>query len=361
MGVSGRGQQREQRKSGSRVSIREVAARAGVSLGTVSNVLNRPQRVAPETRARVERAVRELGFVPDGSARQLRRGRSHTIGVVVLDVANPFWGEVTRGIESVTSAQEFVLILGSSDESADKEARFLHMLDERRVDGLLIAPVEDDERYLKRIEDSGTPIVLLDRISETGTLSSVGVDDVRGGEMAASHLFEQGHEQIAFVNGPVSIRWCADRRRGVLRAAAESGLDPAKAVLEVTTGSLTARAGEEAVEQFLDAAPRPTALVCANDLLALGVLRKLSEQGISVPHDVALVGYDDVDFAAVLSPPLTSVRQPAYEVGRTAAQLLLEELHTPHRRQPRQVLFQPELIARSSSGDAVPRRSARRR
>jgi LacI family transcriptional regulator len=338
----------------SRPSIRDVAARAGVSLGTVSNTLNRPNLVAADTRARVERVVEELGFVPDGSARQLRRGRSRAIGVVVLDIANPFWGEVTRGIESVTGEAGLVLMLGSSGESAAKEASFLRVLDEHRVEGLLIAPVQDESMYLKASRQQRRAVVLLDRGSNTGTFSSVAVDDVRGGALAAGHLFDMGHQHVGFVNGPVTIKWCADRRQGVREAAVQRGLNPKRAILEVTVSALTAHEGEAIVDKLLRATPQPTALFCANDLLALGVLRQLAERGIAVPDDLALVGYDDVDFARVLSPPLTSIRQPAYDVGRTAAQLLIEEIRQLQerlqKRQPRQVLFQPELAVRQSSG-----------
>jgi LacI family transcriptional regulator len=336
-------------------SIREVAARAGVSVGTVSNVLNRPELVADGTRERVRLAIEELGFVPNDSARQLRAGSSRAIGVVVLDVANPFFTEVVRGVEDAVNAHGYVVMLCSSDDSADKEGRYLRLLEEQRVLGVLITPVQRDAGYLRRLRARGIRVVLLDRPSTSKELCSVAVDDVLGGELAATHLLAQGHSRLGFVNGPVAIRQCADRRRGVRRAVKAAGLDPAEAVVEVTRPALNAREGEASVEALLAARPRPTAVFCANDLLALGVLRGLVRRGMSVPDDLALVGYDDIEFAAMLSTPLTSVRQPTYRLGQAAAELLLAEAHEPDGHRHVQTMFRPELVVRESSAGQATR------
>ena len=330
-------------------SIREVAKRAGVSLGTVSNVLNRPEIVAKVTRQRVQLAIEEIGFVRNGSARQLRAGRSQHIGLVVLDVANPFFTEVARGVEDLANQAGYVVILCNSDDSVEKESHYLHVLEEQRTQGVLITPVQNDASYLQRFRQRGIAVVLLDRPSRIKDLCSVSVDDVRGGELAAAHLLIQGHERIAFVHGPLSIRQCADRRRGVLRAVKSAGLDPDHALIDVTTSAQSAREGEESVEKLLSARIKPTAVFCANDLLALGLMRGLTRQGISIPRDVALVGYDDVEFASMLSTPLTSIRQPKYELGRTAAELLLDETSNPTSHQHKHIVYQPELIVRESS------------
>jgi LacI family transcriptional regulator len=331
-------------------SIREVAARAGVSVGTVSNVLNRPELVAEGTRERVLLAIEELGFVPNDSARQLRAGSSRAIGVVVLDVANPFFTEVVRGVEDAVNAHGYVVMLCSSDDSLEKEGRYLRLLEEQRVLGVLITPVARDSSYLRRLGARGIRVVLLDRPSVSKELCSVAVDDVLGGELAARHLLAQGHTRLGFVNGPVAIRQCADRRRGVRRAVKAAGLDPARAVVELTRPALNAREGEASVEALLAARPRPTAVFCANDLLALGVLRGLVRRGMSVPDDLALVGYDDIEFAAMLSTPLTSVRQPTYRLGQAAAELLLAEAQEPDGHRHAQTMFRPELVVRESSG-----------
>src|SRR5205807_8508596 len=195
----------------------------------------------------------------------------------------------------------------------------------------------------------GIAVVLLDRPSRIKDLCSVAGDDVRGGEIATTHLLEQGHERIAFVHGPLSIRQCADRKRGVLRAMKSAGLDPDRAIVDITTPAQSAKEGEEDVEQLLSARIKPTAVFCANDLLALGLMRGLIKRGIAIPRDMAMVGYDDVEFASVLSTPLTSIRQPKYELGRAAAELLLDEAHNPTSHQHKHIVYQPELIVRESS------------
>jgi LacI family transcriptional regulator len=333
----------------SKSSIREVAKRAGVSLGTVSNVLNRPEVVAQETRQRVLQAIDEIGFVRNGSARQLRAGRSQHIGLVVLDVANPFFTEVARGVEDLANQAGYVVILCNSDDSVAKENHYLHVLEEQRTQGILITPVQNDASYLQRFRQRGIAIVLLDRPSRSKDLCSVAVDDVLGGDMAAMHLIVEGHTRIAFVHGPLIIRQCADRRRGVLRALKSAGLDPQESLLDITTSAQTVREGEASVERLLSASIKPTAVFCGNDLLALGLMRGLIKRGLSIPDDMALVGYDDVEFASVLSTPLTSVRQPKYELGRAAAELLIDEANNPDTHQHQHIMYQPELIVRESS------------
>lgn len=331
-------------------NIRTVAQRAEVSVGTVSNVLNHPELVAEATRHRVELAIEDLGFVRNGSARQLREGRSRTIGLIVHDVANPFFTDVARGVEDAANDAGSAVILCNSDGSEDKEGRYLRVLEEQRVAGILITPVGPDLRQLERLRARSRNVVLLDRQSSTADQCSVAVDDVRGGELGVAHLLALGHERIGFVNGPTRVRQCADRRTGVLRALRTASLDPKEALVEITTPRLNFRGGEQSVETLLASAARPTAVFCNNDLMAIGVLRGLSKAGVRVPDEVALVGYDDIDFAALSSVPLTSVRQPRYELGYTAAQLLLGEAESPAAHEHQQIMFQPELVVRESSG-----------
>ena len=333
----------------SKSSIREVAKRAGVSLGTVSNVLNRPEIVAKETRERVSSAIEEIGFVRNGSARQLRAGTSQHIGLVVLDVTNPFFTEVARGVEDLANQAGYVVILCNSDDSVEKEKHYLHVLEEQRTQGVLITPVQSDASYLQQFRQRGIAVVLLDRTSRSKDLCSVAVDDVLGGELAAAHLLEKGHRRIGFVHGSLSIRQIADRRRGVIQAVKTAGLDPDRAIIDITTHAQSAKEGEECMEKLLNASIRPTAVFCANDLLALGLMRGLIKRGLAIPGDMALVGYDDVEFASILATPLTSIRQPKYELGRAAAELLIDEAHNPTSHQHKHIVYQPELIVRESS------------
>jgi LacI family transcriptional regulator len=341
------------------VSIREVAARAGVSLGTVSNVLNRPEIVASSTRTRVLEAIEELGFVRNESARQLRAGRSRIIGLVVLDIANPFFTDVGRGVEDEASKSGLAVLMCNSDEQLAREKSYLDLLEQHRVQGILITPVSDDEASLARLQARGTPVILVDRRSPSGNQCSVAVDDMLGADLAVSHLLTEGHERIAFVGGPVSLRQVADRREGARRALSRAG-GSADDLILIDTPALTVAAGKAAGLAMADsgAADRPTAVFCANDLVALGLLQAMTQNGIKVPDDIAIVGYDDIDFAAAAAVPLSSVRQPRNQIGRTAAQLLLEESLDQESHKHRQVIFQPELeIRRSSKARPRSRRS----
>jgi len=329
-------------------SIREVAERAGVSVGTVSNVLNRPEAVAPATRERVRRAIDELGFVRNESARHLRAGRSRTLGLVVLDVTNPFFTDVARGVEDAANEAGLAVILCNSDERREKEQAYLDLLEEQRVQGVLITPVDAEGDGLARLRQRGVPVVLVDRHAGDGAHCSVAVDDVLGGELAAAHLRDLGHERIAYVSGPMSLAQCADRYRGAVTGGE----------MEILAGAaLNVASGRDAGERLLGLRNPPTAVFCANDLLALGVLQVMVARGLSVPGDLSIVGYDDIEFAAAAAVPLSSVRQPRHLLGRTAAELLLAEADATDPHVHRQVRFSPELVVRASSGP--PKSSAR--
>ncbi|MGO9148448.1 MAG: LacI family DNA-binding transcriptional regulator [Acidimicrobiales bacterium] len=330
-----------------RVTIREVANLAQVSLGTVSNVLNNPVVVAPATRKRVLDAIDSTRFVRNTAAHQLRVGKSRTIGVVLLDIANPFFTEIVRGAEHVLREQDYALMLCSTDESAKREQRYFRVLEEHRVDGILVCPVDSDLESAVALVASGIPTVLLDRDGSSHGLCSAAVDDIRGAELAADHLFELGHQAVALVNGPATIRQCIDRKEGARRSVQRARCRSAS-LQEIVVGALTIDQGEGAVAALLAAEPRPSAVMCANDLLAFGVLRGLAAAGVAVPEEMAVVGYDDVVFASMLSPSLSSVRQPKYELGVAAAELLLEEVTgAPHEH--RAIRFEPELVVRASS------------
>jgi DNA-binding LacI/PurR family transcriptional regulator len=326
--------------------IKQVAQEAGVSIGTVSNVLNHPEAVAPATRERVLAAIEKLGWIRNGLASQLRAGRGRTIALIVLDVANPFFTDVARGAEVVAESSGAMVMLCSSGADAAREQRHLDLLEEHRVLGVLITPVystEDDR--LEKFAARGTPVVLVDRGSGAQSRCSVAVDDVIGGRLVGAHLCELGHRRIAFVGGPFSIQQVADRYAGAAQT-----VGPEAELSIFATASLTIAAGRQAAGELADLRParRPTAVFCANDLIALGVLQEVTRRGLRVPDDIAIVGYDDIEFAAAAAVPLSSVRQPREELGRTAATLLLEEVDDPQHRH-RHVVFVPELVARESS------------
>jgi LacI family transcriptional regulator, galactose operon repressor len=331
------------------VSVRDVAAAASVSVGTVSNVLNRPDKVAPATVERVHAAIADLGFVRNDAARQLRAGRSHSIGLVVLDVRNPFFTDVARGAEDRAAEDGMTILLGNSDENVDREASYLDLFEEQRVHGVLITPLTDDVPRLERLRSRGTPVVLVDREAPDRQFSSVSVDDVVGGALAVRHLVETGRRRIAFIGGPSGIRQVADRLEGARRAAAER---PGVSLEVIETDSLTVLHGRAAGEAIRErpASERPDAIFAANDLLAVGVLQAFAMQGsVRVPEEIALIGYDDIDFASAAVVPLSSIRQPASLIGYTAVDLLLREAALGAEFEHDHVVFQPELVVREST------------
>jgi LacI family transcriptional regulator len=329
-------------------NVRDVAALAGVSVGTVSNVLNQSKRVSPDTAKRVLDAIEKLGFIRNDAARQLRVGQSRTVGLMVLDVSNPFFTDVARGVEDTLAQFGRSLILGNSGENAERELGYLDLFEEQRVSGLLITPIGNVLPRLERLRERGSPVVLVDRHENAHTFSSVSVDDHRGGQLAAAHLLDLGRECLAFVGGPRRILQVEQRSSGAQDVIVERGARPLH-VLELD--SMRADAGRRGAEQLLalPAAERPDAVFAANDLIALGVLRELTRAGVRVPDDIAIIGYDDIYFAANAAIPISSVRQPAWEMGRTATELLMAEIEEPTKRDYRHVVFQPELIVREST------------
>lgn len=328
-------------------SMKDVAIRAGVSLGTVSNALNRPEQVSDNTRRRVKAAIETLGFVRNESARQLRSGRSCTLAYVLLDAGNPFFTDVARGVEEEAEASGRTMFLCGSSADSTRQASYLDMLEQQRVEGVLITPVDRPQERLQRLRQRGIPVVVVDHdIGEE--FCSVNVDDVVGGELAAGHLYELGHRRIAVVGGPTSIGQVADRLSGARRAAETVGAS--EPMLLETTG-LNVAEGRRAAERLAGrpATRRPTAAFCANDLLALGLLQRSVQMGLRVPGDIAIVGYDDIEFAEAAAVPLTSVAQPRQQLGRTATKLLLEEARGEPGHGHRQVIYTPELMVRTST------------
>lgn len=327
--------------AGQRAGMKAVAERAGLSVGTVSNVLNRPGSVAEETRKRVEAAMEELNFVRNASARQLRAGTSQAVAAIVLDLRNPFYTTLARGIEDRLLADGVMLMLASSDEDPTRERTWLRMFAEQGVRGILVTPSGSTRDHLKQVEKLGIPAVLLD--SRSVRFPSVGVDSVSGGRQAVRHLLEQGHRRIAHLSGPEQLEQCVERLEGACQAVIEAGLDPAEVLIVRHLADMTADAGQEAFSEVMAGDNPPTAFFCINDIVALGVMRECRLRRLEMPRDMAVVGYDDVAFASELMTPLTSVRQPMQELGWTAADMLITGPIDRHE------VFRPELIVRESS------------
>jgi len=345
--------------TGKRIGIKDVAARAGVSQGTVSHVLNHPDRVRPERREAVEQAIDELGFVRHESARQLRAGYSSTIGLLLLDAWNPSFQTMAHGVEDAAEGADMTLLMSNSGRSLERESTYLRVFAEHRMAGAVVIPHDEYSHEPHPIQAGGMPVVLLDRVDTRPGVLSVGVDDVAGGRLAAEHLLGLGHRHLLFVGDDSLAVPVHDRLTGVREAV--TGSRPA-ASLDVMTCELTGQAGRE-VGARLARTPRtrrPTGIIGAIDLLAIGILQGLHQHEITAPHDLSIVGYDDIPFAAQLSVPLTTVRRPHYDMGVAAVRLLCaaigeETLQSTH------IGFTPELVVRSSSGPPQVRRTTTRR
>lgn len=327
------------------VSLRDVAKSAKVSVGTVSNVLNRPEIVAEKTLNRVRETIKELGFVPNGFARQLRFGNSRTIGLIVPDVSNPFFTEVARGVEDGANKRDYAVFLCNSDESVAKEERYINVLIEQQVRGVLFSPSDIKSNRMDEMKGRGISVTLLDQEQKGNDHCSVSVDDVYGGRIAIEYLSDLGHHNIAWVCGPENIPQVAERGIGVAKAAKAGNVK-----IETIRGPLMNSAqGEEAAKTILDLPTMPTAVFCANDLLALGVMRGLMAAKVKVPDQISILGYDDIKFASSAAIPLSSISQPAYQMGVTAADLLLSECEDGESHQHQQIKFQPKLVEREST------------
>lgn len=322
-------------------------------MGTVSHYINHPARVSPEKRERIQRAIDQLGFVRNNAAYQLRLGRSAAIAYIAPDVSNPFFATIAEGVEQQAAAAGLSVFIANSNRSRQREDAYLEMFEAHRVQGMLVASHDPIEDRLESIRRRGTPIVLVGQRGASPDQPSVSIDDVRGGYLAAKHLIERGRKRIAFVGGPLGIRQVADRLEGASNAIREAD-DVTLEVLNVADRTIADGRDIAQVIARRPIAARPDAIFAVNDLLALGILQALVvEQSIAVPAEIALVGYDDIEFGEASIIPLTSVRAPHEEFGIAAVELLINELSESPTEGTKQVVFEPILVVRESSGGTI--------
>jgi len=330
-------------------SIRDVAKAAGVSLGTVSNAINRPEILAPRTLRKVQKVIEDMGFVPNASARNLRAGRNRVIGLVVPDISNPFFTDLARGVNNAAFAAKYVVILCNTDESSEKESQYLDVLSAQNVEGILITPARETTRALASVTEKGIRLALVDRPALGLQACSVAVNDSYGGSLALTHLYDLGHRNIVLLTGSEDIPQVADRNAGIRETLNEIPASDRPNIIELRLDSMSASNAYSAIMKKLESGIDFTGVICGNDLIALGAIRAFREKNISVPEDVSVIGYDDIDFAGSANVPLTSISQPAYELGYAAAELIISECENPERHVHQRVEFQPRLIVRSST------------
>lgn len=314
---------------------------------TVSRVLNNSGYVSAEVRARVERAAAELHYVPNMLAHSFRSSRTQTLALVLTDITNPFWTTVARGVEDAASAQGFHVILCNTDENEAKQTQYLSMLMRRRVDGVLLVPATSSGEAVRTLQNQHIKVVVLDR-----RLTGVAVDVVRGASTGGArrlteHLLGLGHRRIALLSGPESISVSMERAAGYRQALNDAGVEIAPNLM--LFGHFTVESGEAMTRAVVAARPRPTAIVAANNFIAIGALRALRAAGLRVPQDLSVVAFDDLPETYAAEPFLTVAAQPAYALGRTAADLLLKRIEESGPNEPQEIVLPTQLIVRAST------------
>jgi len=326
--------------------MRDVAERAGVSVTTVSHVINETRPVSDELRQRVLAAIDELGYQPNVLARSLRRGETHTIGMIVPDSANPFFAELARGIEDTSFEHGYNLILCNSDGDLDKELIYADVLTEKQVDGILFVAAGVSTDHIRALQERRIPVVIVDREIPDVSVDQVLTDNARGGWLATRHLLELGHRCIGCITGPSDVTPSAERVTGYRQALSEGGI-PVDEVL-IVKGDFQYESGYRAARQILARDDPPTAIFTCNDLMAVGAISAAVEMGCQVPVNLSVVGFDDVRLASFANPPLTTIVQPKYEMGVLATTMLLERMRN-HDIPPRRRLLDTSLLIRQST------------
>jgi LacI family transcriptional regulator len=327
-------------------TIREVAEIAGVSYATVSHVINNTRVVSPGTRQRVLDAMAQLNYRPNALARSLRRGKTNTIGLVLPDSANPFFAEISRSIEDAAFKKGYSVFLCNTELDTQRELFYVDTLSKKQVDGIIFVAAGDQTDSLDFLTREGMPVVMIDRNVPNVQVDAVLPDHQRGGFFATRHLIQLGHQRIACIAGPSIITPSTERITGYRNALEQAGI-PFDEKL-VIRGDYHPQSGMEITHSILQMRPRPTAVFALNDLMALGALRAVAEEGCSVPRDLAVVGYDDLELAQFTNPPLTTIAQPKKEIGVQAVSLLVERI-SENGRPPRRLVLPPELIVRHST------------
>jgi len=330
--------------------IRRVAEKAGVSLGTVSNAINRPEILAPETLKRVRKAIDELKFIPNASAQTLRAGKTRILGLVVPDISNPFFTDLAKGVNDAALLAGYVVILCNTDEDSEKEDHYIDILAGQNVRGILITPAHETNKRLYEISKRGIGLTLVDRPSIGLDTCSVEVNDAHGGLLALEHLYERGHRKIMCLTGESDIPQVAERERGMREAISRIPKADRPTIITQRIPMMTADSASTVMSEHIsEKGLNFTAVICGNDLVAFGAIRAIRAAGYSIPEDVSVIGYDDIDFAANATVPLTSIAQPKYQLGYAAAELVISECENPEKHAHQKIQFQPHLIVRNST------------
>lgn len=329
------------------VSLIHVARRAKVNISTVSRTINQTGKIGEETQARVRKAMRDLGYKPNRVARRLRarEGNGDLLGLIIPNIQNPFFADLARGVEDVAYKNNFALLLCNYDEDEQKERFYLDVLQSESVDGIILPPIHEHDDAVMQVVRNGTPVVCVDRSLANGNIDKVEIDNHAGAFSAVTHMIDQGHRRIGLIGGPADTSTGRERLRGYKDAHAQAGLPVGPELIRL--GDFKQDSGRILAHELLALPNPPTALFACNGLMTIGALEAIAFRGLKVPQQLAIVGFDEFPLSSVFLPPLTVVRQPAYEVGKAAAELLLKRIGDP-KRPVSSLKLMPELILRKS-------------
>ncbi len=331
------------------VTIKEIAARAGVSIGTVSNVVSGCRQVSALLSKRVRAAIRELGYHPNQVARSLKIRQTNMLGMIIPDITNPFFPEVMRGAEDASRERKYLLVTANTDERVEREQNVISVLRSHRVDGLLIAVAPDSGAmaHICSVAETGIPVVFLDRTRKGSGLDSVTVDNVKGAQDCVRHLIRLGHRDIAIITGSLALDIGCERLKGYEAALREANVKIRRSL--ILEGNFREESGYRLAKEILTQQHRPTALFVSNGVMTLGVLQALDEFRVRCPQDLALATFDDLPFTRAFHPRLTSVSQPAYELGFKGASLLIDRIEGKLSGNPVEIELALELKIREST------------
>lgn len=330
-------------------TLRDVAEKADVSITTASRVINNPEKVSTETRQNVQKAMRILKYKPSRVAQRLRgsKGKSKLLGLIIPDIQNPFYSNLVRGIEDVAYGNNYAVILCNSDENPRKESFYLNVLRSESVDGVILPPIHQYGKVVEEIIEHGIPVICVDRKFEKKPVDTVVLNNRKGAYSAVSHLIEKGHEKIATITSKSRFSSFQERQAGYREALEDHHITYDENLVQ----EADPRSSEEAREitlKLLKSEDRPTALFVTNNLMSLGALKAIKELNLKIPEDVSLIMFDDMPWATVMSPSITTVKQPGYEMGRRAAELFFQRVKDPEREIV-EITMDPKFIVREST------------
>lgn len=328
-------------------TMRDVAVRAGVSVSTVSHVMNGTRVVAGGTEERVRAAVAELGYRENLLAKGLKTRRTFTIGLLISDIQNPFFTSVVRGVEDAALRRGYHVFLCNTDENSKREEEYIIELGKKRVDGLIVASTAPRHNHAQRLREEDAPFVFMDRVVESIEADAVRVNNRAGMRLAAEHLVELGHARVGMVSGPLDLATGYERYHGLREALEDLGVGLDDSL--VRFGDFMTTSGQRGAAELLGLDSPPTALVTANNQMTLGAMLAVRQLGVKVPDELSLVGFDDVEWGPVADPPLTAVAQPTYDLGHGAAEMLLDRIEGVADEGPHVRLLDPWLVARGST------------